>query len=66
MIQATIIVMFIWVGNSHGGAATIQGFETLKSCTDAGKFITKFYDETLSIFGSQPSQFKFDCFELKR
>jgi hypothetical protein len=29
-----IIVMLIWIGGSHGGPATITGFDSMKSCND--------------------------------
>lgn len=34
-MSGTIIVMLIWIGSDHGGAATIQGFKSLAACERA-------------------------------
>ncbi len=44
-MQSFIVVMFIWVGNMHGGPAVIQGFNTIDSCKDRIPEIRKIYSE---------------------
>lgn len=34
-----MIVMMLWMGSSHGGPATIQGFETMRACESAAQIV---------------------------
>jgi hypothetical protein len=44
-----LIVMLIWVGASHGGPTTIQGFTSLQACKDNIPKVVDNYSKLINI-----------------
>lgn len=61
-MTATMIVMLIWIGPVHGGAATIQGFNTMGACEVAKSKVVEFYGP----IPYSPSGVQLKCIELAR